>query len=263
MDCGKELDEIPKMNFALILAVGFLFLKTGEKFATQESAGPTVALLTTFIGQQTGATFEPYVLNDPAQAEKYCTTGKPAAGIVTPGFYLAYEKTLGMEPVLEIKRQQVTAERYVLVTKDAALETLADKTIATPLARESQFVAGVILQGRLGAGVRLQPITDIEGAVMDLVEGAKNAPAAVLMEEGTWQAIHADAELGPQVKAVFTSDELPGNLVVKFAGPLETGKLKAALKATPAEILGSIRVEVFAEVNVDRLKKAEEQFHGK
>ncbi len=263
MDCGKELDEIPEMNFALILAAGFLFLKTGEKFATQESAGPTVALLTTFIGQQTGTTFEPRVLNDPAQAEKYCTTGKPTVGIVTPGFYLAYGKMLGMEPVLEIKRQQVAMERYVLVTKGTVLDALADKTIATPLALEPQFVAGVILQNRLGAGVRLQPITDVEGAVMDLVEGAKNAPAAVLMEEGIWQVIHADAELGPQVKAVFTSDELPGNLVVTFGGKGTVGKLKDALKATPAEILSSIRVETFSEVNMERLKKAEERFCGK
>ena len=168
-----------------------------------------------------------------------------------------------MEPVLEIKRQQVPVERYVLVTKGAVLDALADKTIATPLALEPQFVTGVILQNRLGAGVRLQPITDVEGAVMDLVEGAKNAPAAVLMEEGIGQVIHADAELGPQVKAVFTSDELPGNLVVTFGGKGTVGKLKDALKATPAEILSSIRVETFSEVNMERLKKAEERFCGK
>ena len=251
------------MNFALIIAAGFLFLKTGEKFATQESAGPTVALLTTFIGQQTGTTFEPHVLNDPSKAAEYCAAGQPVAGIVTPGFYLAYGKTLGLEPVLEIKRQQVAAERYVLVTKGAALETLAGKSIATPLAAEPRFVAGVILRGKLGVDVRLQPVTDVEGAVLDLVEGAKNAAAAVLMEEGTWQVIRADAELGAQVKAVFTSDELPGNLVVKFAGKVDTDKLKAALKATPSEILSSIRVEKFDEIQTDRLKRAEELFHGK
>lgn len=251
------------MNFALIMAVGFLFLKTGEKFATQESAGPTVTLLTTFVGQKTGATFEPHVVNDPAKAAEYCTTGQPAAGIVTPGFYLAYGKTLGMEPVLEIKRQQVVAERYVLVTKGAALATLVGQPIATQLATEPRFVAGVILQGKLGADVRLQPVTDIEGAVMDLVEGAKGAAAAVLMEEGTWQVIHADAELGPHVQAVFTSAEVPGNLVVLFAGKLEAGKLKAALQAVPAAILDSIRVEKFTEIHQDRLQQAGELFHGK
>jgi len=251
------------MNFALILAAGFLFLKTGEKFATQESAGPTVALLTAFLGQQTGTTLEPRVVNDPGQAVEYCAAGKPVAGIVTPGFYLAFGKTLGLEPVLEIKRQQVAAERYVLVTAGAGLEALAGQPVATPLAAEPRFVAAVILQGKLGATVRLQPVTDVEGAVLDLVEGAKNAPAAVLMEEGTWQVIHADAELGPKVKAVFTSDELPGNLVVRFAGPLAVSKLKAALKATPAEILGNIRVERFDDIHQERLSHAAELFHGK
>ena len=249
------------MNLMVVLAAGFLFLKTGEKFATQESAGSTVALLTTFIGQQTGAPFEPHVFNDPSQAAKYCASGKPAAGIVTPGFYLAYGKTLGMEPIFEINRQQVTAERYVLVTKGAALATLTGKTIATPLAAEPRFVASVILQGKLGADVRLQLVTDVEGAVMDLVEAVKNAPAAVLMEEGTWQVIHADAELGSQVKAVFISDELPGNLVVLFSDKCDAGKLKAALQLTPAEILGAIRVEKFYGINHERLSHAEKLFH--
>ena len=250
------------MNFALILAVGFLFLKTGEKFATQESAGPTVAQLTAFIGQQTGLLFEPRVVNDPEQAAEYCAAGQPVAGVVTPGFYLAYGKKLSMEPVLEIKRQRVAVERYVLVTKGAALETLPGQPIATSLAAESRFVAGVILQGKLGATVRLQPASDVEGAVLDLIEGAKNAAAAVLMEEGTWQVIHGDAELGPQVKAVFISEELPGNLVVLFSNKLNAGKLKAALQATPAEIRDSIRVEKFEEIHQDRLDRASKLFHG-
>ena len=250
------------MSWPLIIAVGFLFLKTGEKFSTQESAGPTVALLTTFIGQQTGVAVEPHVLNEPGRAAEYCAADKPAACIVTPGFYLAYGKTLGMEPVLEIKRQQVAAERYVLVTKGAELATLSDQWIATPLAAEPRFVAGVILQGKLGVTVRLQPVMDVEGAVMDMVEGAKTAAAAVLMEEGAWQAIHADPELGPQVKAVFISDELPGNLVVRFAGPLDAGKLKTALQGTPVDILSSIRVEKFTDIHQDRLQRADKLFHG-
>ena len=251
------------MNFALILAAGFLFLKTGEKFATQESAGPTVKLLTEFVGQKTGESFAPQVFNDPSQAAEYCATGKPVAGVVTPGFYFAYKKMLNMEPVLEIKRLQVLAERYVLVTKGAVLGTLTGKTIATQLAMDSRFVAGVILQGKLGADVRLVPVTDVEGAVMDLVEGAKNAPAAVLMEEGAWQVIHADAESGAQVKAVFTSNELPGNLVVIFNGKLDAGKLKAAVRMIPAEILSSVRVESFTEVNAARLGQAEELFNAR
>ena len=250
------------MNFALLLAAGFLFLKTGEKFATQESAGPTVALLTAYLGQQTGVPFEPRVLNDPRAAAEYCAAVKPLAGIVTPGFYLAYGKSLGMEPVLEIIRQPIVVERYVLVTKGVGLSSLTNQPIATLLAGEPQFVASVILQGKLGATVQLQPITDAEGAVMDLVEGAKNAAAAVLLEAGAWQVIQADPELGPQLKVVFTSEELPGNLVVLFAGSLPPDQLKAALLATPADLRDSIRVAKFNHIQQDRLQRASALFHG-
>jgi len=242
------------MSLPILLAVGFLFLKTGEKFATQEAAGPTVTALT----QHLGGDFEPHVFNEPAKAIEYVTKAKPAAGIVTAGFYLTYAKALGMTPVLEVKRQKVPAERYVLVAKSQP-----GAIIATPLAAEQNYVLAVILQGKFGDEIRLKPTTDVEGAVFDVVEGAKNADASVLMEEATWKVISADPELGQQVKAVFTSDELPGNLVVSFAGRADVEKLKSALKTTPPEILNSIQVEAFTEVDAARLKRAEERFHGK
>ena len=62
----------------------FLFLKTGEKFATQETAGPTVKGLTDYIGQKLAVSFEPEVMNDPVKAAELCGTNNPAAGIVTP-----------------------------------------------------------------------------------------------------------------------------------------------------------------------------------
>ncbi|MEI6083235.1 MAG: hypothetical protein WCS70_02925 [Verrucomicrobiota bacterium] len=241
------------MNISILFAVGFLFLKTGEKFATQEAAGPTVATLT----QQLGGDFEPRIFNDPAKAIEYVTKSKPAAGIVTPGFYLTYAKALGMTPVLEVKRQKIPTERYVLVMKKTAgIETA--RTIATPLAAEQIYVMSVVLQNKLGDELHLKPTMDVEGAVFDLVEG-KNALDAVLMEEATWQVISADAELGAQVKAVFTSDELPGNLVVTFGGKVDVEKFKTV----PPEILNSIRVEAFTDVDAARLKRAEERFHGK
>src|SRR6266404_9642837 len=118
----------------------FLFLKTGEKFATQEIAAPTVAGLTAYIGEKVaGATnaFEPRVMNDPVKAAEFSGKSKPALGIVTAGFYLTYAKALGMEPLLETKRTGVKEERYVLVARKEAsddLSKLEGKTIATPLA---------------------------------------------------------------------------------------------------------------------------------
>ena len=59
----------------------FLFLKTGEKFATQEIAVPTVAGFTAYVGAKAaGSTniFEPRVMNDPVKAAEYCAKARPA-----------------------------------------------------------------------------------------------------------------------------------------------------------------------------------------
>jgi ABC-type phosphate/phosphonate transport system substrate-binding protein len=252
----------------------FLFLKTGEKFATQETAGPTVAELTAYVGDKVGVKFEPRVMNDPIKAVEFCGTKKPAAGIVTPGFYLQYAKALQMEPLLETKRTGVKEERCVLVVrKDASddLTKLTGKTIATLLANEQRYVMGVILQSKLGEEVRLKPVADVEGAVFDLVEGAKNAADAVLMEADARALFKDDPELGSKLKVVYQSDELPRDLVVTF-GPksdaLDADKLKSALKEMSGndagkKVLNSIRVEAFVEIDKAQLSKAQAQFYGK
>jgi len=176
----------------------FLFLKTGEKFATQEIAAPTVAGLTAYIGEKVaGATnaFAPRVMNDPVKAVEFSGKSKPALGIVTAGFYLTYAKALGIEPLLEVKRVGVKEERCFLVTKkDGAndLAKLEGKTIATPLAGEQRYVVGVVLQGKLGEEIRLQQTMDVEGSVFDLAEGSKKAADAVLLETGAWALFKDD-----------------------------------------------------------------------
>ncbi len=253
----------------ILLAAAFLFLKTGEKFATQETAGPTVAAFTHYLGA-----YEPQVMNDPAKAVEFCTAKKPPLGIVTPGFYLAYGKALGIEPLLEVRRQNVPAERYVLVVKKSALDDLGalkGKTIAAAIAAEQRYVIGVVLQGKLGEEVRLQPVTDVEGAVFDLVESAKNAADAVLVEDAAWKLFEKDNELGPKLKVAFSSDELPRDLVVLFrpnADGVDAEKIKSALKDmgnsdAGKQILNSIRVEAFVGVGKDRLSKAQALFYAK
>ncbi len=255
----------------IFFALAFLFLKTGERFATQETAGPTVAEFTAYVAKQLdGVTFEPRVLNDPAKAAEYVTTKKPALGIVTPGFYIAYAKALGMEPLLEVQRQQVTDERYVVVTRRDADGSLTGKTLATTLAGEERFVLGVMLQDKWSE-VRLKPVADVELAAFDLVEKTKNAADAVLMEESTWAVLAKDEELGSQLKASFRTEILPGALVVFFpahAGNLAPAKAAAVLKGLSAtdagrQMLTSIRVEKFTDIDQPRLTKAEGHFHGK
>jgi ABC-type phosphate/phosphonate transport system substrate-binding protein len=250
------------------LAVAFfLFLKTGEKFATQEAAGPSVAGLTGYVGDKLGTKFEPRVMNDPKKAVEFCMASKPSLGIVTPGFYLAYAKALGMEPLLETKRTGVPAERYIVIAKKDAGGDLTGKVVATTLAAEERYVIGVVLQAKFGRELRLKPVTDIEGAVFDLVEGVKAAADAVLMEQGAWALFKDDPELGPKLKVVFESSELPRDLVVRF-GSIEAEKIKSVLKQMSESeegkrILRSIRVDAFVDVDRERLAKVQMLFHAK
>jgi hypothetical protein len=254
----------------------FLFLKTGEKFATQEIAGPTVAGLTAYVGEKAaGSTnaFAPRVMNEPVKAAEYSARSKPALGIVTPGFYLEYGKALGMGPLLETKRLGLKEERYALVARRDGGDDLAKfqgKTIATPLADEQRYVIAVILQGKLGEEVRLRPTTDVESAVFDLAEGATNAAAAVLLETAGWELFKDDPESGGKLKVIYQSDELPRDMVVGFpaaTGALNLDKVKQALKdiggsEAGQRILRSIQVESFTDIDQNRLAKAEKLFHG-
>lgn len=254
-----------------ILLVAFLFLKTGEKFATQEMAGQTVGEFTAVVAKAVGGIeFEAQVMNDPVKAVEFCMLKKPPVGIVTPGFYVAYAKALEMEPLLEVRRQKVAAERYVVVVKKTTtegLDAVRGKVLATSLAAEERYVTGVILQDKV-AELRMKPVRDIEGAVFDLVEGAKEAAEAVLMEEAVWQVMEKDEELGPQLKVAYRSEELPGALVVAFRGDMKAAKIKDAMKSLNKteegrQSLASILVETFEDVNQVRLKKAQESFMGR
>ena len=292
MDCRQTLDGTLTMktlalSLVAVLGVGltaraegprpFLFLKTGEKFATQEIAAPTVSGFTAYIGEQVAGApnaFEPRVMYDPVIAAEFSGKSKPSLGIVTAGFYLTYAKALGMEPLLEIKRTGVKEERYLLVTKKDGTEDLAKlegKTIATPLAGEQRYVVGVILQGKLGEEIRLLQTMDVEGSVFDLAEGSKKAADAVLLETGAWDLFKDDPDSGGKLKVVYQSDELPRDLMVAFApksDAVNIDKLKQVLKdmsgnADGQKVLQSIRVDSFADVDRERLSKAEKLFYGK
>jgi hypothetical protein len=292
LDRAEKLDQILKMKrgFLLLVALAliapvarangprpFLFLKTGEKFATQEAAAPTVTGLTTYLGEKlTGSagSFEPHVLNEPVKAVEFCAARKPALGIVTAGFYLSYEKALAMQPLLETRRAGVPQERFVLLGRAAdgkELSALQGKTIATTLAGEQRYVISVVLQGKLGQEIRLKQPGDIEGALFDLAENASGSPDAVLAEVAVWNLFKEDPDLGGKLKVLYESDELPRDLVVAFGSTgagLDLEKLKKAMKEMNdtedgKRILSSIRVEAFIDIDQNRLSKAKALFHGR
>jgi hypothetical protein len=255
----------------------FLFLRTGERFATQEEAGPTLATLTAHVGRKLGLgpdRFAPRVFNDPVKAAEFCGAARPALGIVTPGFYLTYGKTLGMEPLLEVIRAGVDSECYLLVGNASApddLAKLAGHRVATTLAAEQRFVIGVVLQDKLGREVRLQAVTDIEGAVFNLLSRDGDAEA-VLMEEAMWTGLFApDPDLSKQLKVLYRSDDLPHQLVVAFTrhiGDLDLEAVRSVFKGMSQDedsraILRNIRVASFEDVNQDRLDRARGLFTGK
>jgi hypothetical protein len=212
-------------------------------------------------------------MNQPVKAAEFSAARKPALGIVTAGFFLAYEKALGLEPLLEVHREKIGAERQVLVTRQdgsADLAALQGKPLATALTGEPLYVLKVVLQSKLGRESRLVAVSDPEGTVFDLAENAPDAPAMVLLEEAAWKLFAADPELNGKLKVVFTSAELPRDLVVVLR-PNATGLDTAAVARTlqtmsesdqGKTILGSIRVTKFAPIDQERLARARKLFHG-
>jgi len=243
----------------------FLFLETGEKFATQETAGPTVKGLTSYLGNVIGFQFEPYIFNRPQNADDFAVSKKPLFGIVTTGFYLCYRTTLGMVPLLEVKRAQIPEQRYVLIARKGTPSDLSkwkDKKIATTLAAENRYVIGVILEYKLGKEVNLVSTSDEEGSVLDMAEGLPNAADAVLINEAVWKLFEDDPDLVSNLHTIYRSNEMPHSIVVAFksnANGIGSDRLKTAFLEMPQneqgqQIMSSIRVAEFVEVNDTRLK---------
>lgn len=151
------------------------------------------------------------------------------------------------------------------------MKALEGKAVATTLAAEQRYVIGVVLQDKLGKEARLKPTADIEGAIFDIADGAEGASDAVLVEEGAWKLFESDPELGPKLKTIYRSEELPRDLVVRFSGDatgIGAEKLKPVLKAMNDSeegktILHSIRVQSFVDLDKERLARAEALFLGK
>jgi hypothetical protein len=254
----------------------FLFLKTGERFATQEVAGPTVTALTKYLGDRLGRSdlFAPRILNEPVVAAEWAGRIRPAAGIVTPGFYLAYGKQLGLEPLLETQREGITSERYVLLARQTGPKDLngwQGKTIATPLASEQRYVTGVILEGKFGDEMRLRYTPDIEGTLLDMADAGAHASDLALIEEAAWKTFGADPELGGKLQVIMQSAELPRDLVVIFRPNLngiDSAKVKQTIETMDTDdagraVLRSIRVSRFSTVDSNRLERARTLFLGK
>jgi hypothetical protein len=110
----------------------------------------------------------------------------------------------------------------------------------------------------------------VEGAVFDLAEGAKTAADAVLIETGAWALFKDDPDSGGKLKVVYTSDELPRDLVVAFGsavGTLNIDKAKQVMKDMSGsdagqKVLRSIQVESFTDIDTGRLTTAEKLFHA-
>lgn len=256
-----------------LLLIAFLFLKTGEKFATQEIAGPTVAGFTDHLGAQLGVRMEPAVMNQPADAVRYVERQKPALGIVTPGFFLTYEKALGIKPLREIHRLGGQSNRWVLIARQEVSDDLKDwegKAVASPLAPEERYLKAVVLQGKLGNEVRFASIGDVEGALFDLAEKTDTAFAAVLIDAAQWELYREDPDLGAALKALYTSPELPEDLLVVFtvhAQQLDVDQLLTVLgQMTEDEegktVLRSIQVGAVRPIDQPRLDQTRRMFHA-
>ena len=249
--------------------IPFLVLKTGEAFATQEKAGPYLKAFGEVLGARTGgAVYDIRIHNVPASAADWCAEAKPAAGIVTPAFYLEHRQALDLRPILFTRRHGEPSEKYALLVRKGSgvrPEGLAGKPVATTVAAEAGYVRSVVFPTQ---PLDLKSEKNLADAVLAMTEKDPDAPAAVLADRATRKFFEEDPLTWPELEIAGESDPLPPDLVVVFGKNAPEGfaaKLKNALLGITKDDAGrkaceAIQTDGFGEVDSELLKKAEERW---
>ncbi len=249
--------------------ISFLVLKTGEAFATQEKAGAYLKAFADVLGARTGGMiFDIRIHNDPASAAAWCGAAMPAAGIVTPAFYLEHRKALDLRPILFTRRHGEPSERYaLLVRKGSGLrpEGLAGKPVATTVAAEAGYVRHVVFPAQR---LDLKSEKNLADAVLAITEKDTDAPAAVLADRATRKFFEEDPLSWPELEVAGESDPLPPDLVVVFGKNAPEGfeaKLKDAMLGITKDEAGrkacaAIQTEGFGMIDAELMKRAEERW---
>lgn len=223
-----------KALLALLLALplaaedgGFVVLKTGERFASQERAAQVLADFGGWVAPKTGsAALTGKITNKPEEATSLIRDGKPLFAIVSPAFYLEHREELGMAVVAQTRRRGLATEKYAILVAKGAKADLAK--ISTSIASEEKYLRKVVLAGSPAEKAALAPSAWVGDDVAAMAEKDPSAPAAILLDAATTAFFREDAVVWGEVDVAWESEELPPDAVVVFSWTPADARTKLA-----------------------------------
>ncbi|RMD96803.1 MAG: hypothetical protein D6812_16410 [Deltaproteobacteria bacterium] len=157
---------------------------------------------------------------------------KPGFAIVSVGFFLKYGERFQMTPFLQPVYGNATVERYYVVVKDPAFETIADlrgKRLRSNHLVEPLFLSRVVFRGKIDvesffdAKVSRTSFSAIKAV-------ARGGAEAVLLNASQYDAL-GQLPFASDLRAIFVSEPIPTAPVVALpnAAAEDREKLAAAL----------------------------------
>jgi len=135
---------------------------------------------------------------------------KPAVLMLSLDMFLAAQKNKYLSPIAQIKINGKTDSRYYLMSSaegPKSLDALRGKAISGTTVHDSDFVAKVVMNGKLGPAEELVLKSKKLGlrGVRDVIRGKSSA---VLLEEAQYKALKG-TPFEKKLQLVYRSDPLP------------------------------------------------------
>ena len=264
-------DPLARVTVALV--------KPGDPNAADaERAAPFLRRLEAALAEHVpafaGATVSARLCDDAAEAAELLAERPTRLAIVPPGFYLAHaeDADLRLRVVASVPRLGAVTERYRLVTRRGAnapadLQALHDETVAIQGWPDPRYLRRVVFATDAEElPFELVPTRNLADTVFDLVEPEPDAdgPAAILVDDAQFRFLERDELVWPELKVVWSSAELPRDLVVACGRDWDdsaVAKLRTALLAFDdhdqgREVLKLMGSPGFAQPDTDRLVAA-------
>jgi hypothetical protein len=194
---------------------------------------------------------------------------EPSVALVGLPFYLEYRERLQLTPLLQIVPTTGQTEQWALVAQRSSVSdptALAGWELASLAGYAPGFVRRVALAG-WGELPEEVEIGFSSRVLSKLRKAASGEQVAVLLDRGQTEALDQLA-FGEQLEVVARSEPLPPSLVCAVGDRIATDsrtELTRGFKRLNEidggdELLESIRVEGFADLDADRLDEVERRF---
>jgi ABC-type phosphate/phosphonate transport system substrate-binding protein len=223
----------------------FLMVQPGDPGATAERAAEFLRDFARYLGSHVaplqGQAVAGEIANREAQALALLEASRPSLVFAPPGFYLEHlrDPALGACVVLSVPRFGKKVERYHLVAvKDSgpkSLDELRGKRVHGGFELDLPYLQRAVFPAGRGPPelFALQPSQNLADDVFSMLEGGEEEepPDALLLDEGGLRFFADDDLVWPRLAVVWTSAELPRDLVVTVGGGWDDAARRALVDA--------------------------------